>query len=287
MYHINGKFGQVRLCRSCVKRRNVQVPFDYAGAGWHRCNDLYRIRRPHGIDVYTVFFSLTAGGCFRLRNKTYEIPASSIAILPPDVAHEYYAARGAWWEFYWIHIGKRNAEILEKIIQRHGYVYITKNAAVIGKKIERLFPEHTLPDDILFEITASQVISNIFHMMLEDSYTVVTDHQKSVGLVAEIIREMEENYSVDINIADLANKNYVSQQHLIRIFKSETGYTPYEYLKKYRLKKATELLTYTDYSVAEIAESIGFPSNSNFIFQFKNEYEITPAKYRKYLCAGD
>lgn len=286
MYHINGKFGQVRLSRSFVNQKNIQTPFVFMGAGWHRCNDLYRINRPHGFDSYTIFFSLTAGGRFRLKNRVYKIPASSITILPPDIGHEYYAAKGEWWEFYWLHTGKPNTEILEKIIETHGYVFSTSRTGEIGKMIERLFPEQTLPDDILFEITASQVISNIFHMMLESSYTAVTNNQKSVGLIPEIIHEIEENYMHDINIATLANKNYISQQHMIRIFKSETGYTPYEYLKKYRLKKAAEILSFTDLSVTEIAAFTGFPSNSNFIYQFKNEYGITPAKYRKHLYIG-
>lgn len=301
MYHLNGKFGQVRLSRSFVNPKNMRTPFAFLQAGWHRCNDLYRISRPHGLDSYTIFFSLTEGGRFRLQNKVYpsgypvvqdsseralcgkiyEIPASSIAILPPGMAHEYYAEKGGWWEFYWLHTGKRNTQILEKIIETQGYVFSTSRTAAIGKMIERIFPEQTSPDDILFEITASRVVSDIFHMMWESSYTAAAHNQKDIGLIPKIIHEIEEHYMQDLKIAALADANYLSQQHMIRVFKAETGYTPYEYLKKYRLKKAAELLSFTDFPVTEIAAFTGFPSSSNFIYQFRKEHGMTPAKYRR------
>lgn len=60
--------------------------------------------------------------------------------------------------------------------------------------MERLFPEQTLPDETLFEITVSRVISEMFHMMWESSYAVALDGQKGVGIVPEIMHEIEGNY---------------------------------------------------------------------------------------------
>ena len=90
------------------------------------------------------------------------------------------------------------------------------------------------------------------------------------NIVQNIIREIESNYNQKININELAAKNYISVQHMIRIFHTDTGYTPYEYLKKYRLQKAYELLTHSGLSITEIADRTGFSSTNNFIYQFKS-----------------
>jgi len=285
MYHKNGKFGQVRFCRSCINHKHAQTPFAFVGGGWHRCNELYRVHHPNGSAQYTLFITLTAGGRLRMKNRLYELPASSITVIPPHTETEYHTAKGEWWEFYWLCMTDRNAEILEKVIQRQGYVFPTFQITQIQKMAERLFPKQALTDEILFEITASQILSNILHMLLEESYSVSANRQKTLGLVPELIHEIEENYSHDINISVLASENFISTQHMIRLFKAETGYTPYEYLKKYRLHKAIELLSHTDLSITEISKFTGFSNNSNFIYQFRNEYGITPAKYRKHLSA--
>lgn len=283
MYEYNGKFGQVRLCRTCVRNKKIQAPFSFLGGGWHRCNDLYRFQHPHGVDFYMIFFSLTDGGRIRFHDKLHEIPASSITIVPPNTPLYYFTAQNQWWEFYWLNVGKAHTDILDRLISTHGYIYQSPRAVKIGKLVESLFPEQTVPDETIYEITTSRVLSNVFHLMLEDSYLILSKSHKNESVVPSVIQELEDNYNDAVSISMLAAKHFISLQHLIRLFKAETDLTPYEYLKKYRLKKATELLIYSDLSIEEIAKHTGFSAANNFVFQFKNEYGITPGKYRKFF----
>lgn len=283
MYEYNGKFGQVRLCRTCIRNKKIQAPFSFLGGGWHHCNHLYRVQHPHGLDFYMVFFSVTSGGRMHFHDRLFELPDSSIAIIPPGTPLYYFTAQNQWWEFYWLNTGKENSDILDRLIATHGHIYQSPRAAKIGKILENLFPEQTAPDETIFEINTSRMLSNMFHMMLEDSYHIVSKSQKNGSVVPSVIQEIEDNYSDSIRISELAARHFISLQHLIRLFKAETDLTPYEYLKKYRLKKATELLIYSDFSIEEIAEQTGFSGANNFVFQFKNEYGITPGKYRKFF----
>lgn len=281
MYKINNESFQVRLCRTCISNKNVQVPFQFLDGGWHRCKEPYHIDRPHGYEGYLLFFSVTEGGQVRIKDTLYEISAASITILPPNTSHEYYTGKDQWWEFYWLHTGAIHMEILEEIIKTCGFVFKSPRAVQMGRLIESLFPERFTTDESMYEIAASQVISQILHMMLEDMHHITSSKYRQSGIVSAIIKEIEVNYASDINIIDLAAQNYISVQHMIRLFKQNTGYTPYEYLKKYRLQKAGEMLVYSNLSVAEIAAQTGFLNVNNFIFQFKKEYKMTPGNYRK------
>ena len=60
-----------------------------------------------------------------------------------------------------------------------------------------------------------------------------------------------------------------------------TGRTPIEYLKIYRIEKASKKLLNTDEAVTDIAFSCGFNDLSYFIKTFKELKNITPAQYRK------
>lgn len=286
MYEINGKFGQVRLCRTNLTAWNsIGIPpvFSFRSGGWHRCNDLYYIQRPHGNDTYLVFFSLTAGGCIRIYEKYFDIPASSIVIVPPDTPHEYFTKSGENWEFYWFHALPPNMRILDDLIRIRGHIFPFSKTARAGKLLENLFPERTDPDMAQFQITSSKVLSDIMHLLMEASIASTSDTGKNRGILSSVLREIEENYSEELNITALAAEHFVSQQHLIRLFRTATGYTPYEYLKKHRLKKSIDLLTYSDASVETISGMVGFSGVSNYIYQFRNEYGITPSKYRKYF----
>ena len=79
---------------------------------------------------------------------------------------------------------------------------------------------------------------------------------------------------------ELAGRFYLSVNQFIRVFRAETGYTPYEYLKRYRLLKACELLRMTEIPVVEIGRRVGFPNASNFIYQFRRQMGQTPAMFR-------
>lgn len=59
------------------------------------------------------------------------------------------------------------------------------------------------------------------------------------------------------------------------------GNTPYRYLIEYRLQKAMGLLTGSALSVGEIAQAVGFHSQSHFGRLFKTRTGYAPKDYRK------
>lgn len=279
-YAINNDFGQVRLFRSIILPQ-IYTPIHFMSGGWHRCNDLYYHKRINGQSHYMIFFSLSDGGRAQIGDKFYEIPASSMVIFPPEVFHEYYTAQGSWWEFYWIYYSEEHSDFFQKLIDSFGYVIEMPKVNQIGKLLENLFPERFTSDEISYEITASQIMSQILHIVLEDTYGNAANHKGKNTIVQKVIHEIELSYDQKLNIEDLADKHFLSVQHLIRIFKEDTSYTPYEYLKKYRLQKGCELLISSSFSIGEIAEKVGFSNGNNFIYQFKREYNMTPGEYRE------
>lgn len=83
-----------------------------------------------------------------------------------------------------------------------------------------------------------------------------------------------------IDIRDLVEKIGLNYSYLSRIFSEQAGMTLTEYVRKEKLKSASNMLRYTDYPVTEIAEYFSFSSTSRFSRFFKDEFGMNPTQYR-------
>lgn len=107
------------------------------------------------------------------------------------------------------------------------------------------------------------------------------EHKYS-NLVSNAMRYIEQYYSQNLTVRQLADDLNVSINHLISVFRTETGRTPGSYILNVRLAQASRLLSNTDLSIQNISTMIGIPDANYFIKLFKREYSMTPNQYRKF-----
>ena len=89
-------------------------------------------------------------------------------------------------------------------------------------------------------------------------------------------------YHQKICIPDIAEALGVSESHLSRIFKKETGESIQKYSMHMRIERAENLLKYSEASLTEISEYLCFSSQSHFGKVFKVYKNMTPKQYRDY-----
>lgn len=100
-------------------------------------------------------------------------------------------------------------------------------------------------------------------------------------IINEIIRYMEEHYREKISLEQIAENMYLSTFYISKLFKSETGDTPINYLIQLRLEKAKEILdTHPEQSIQQISVSVGYDDAYHFSKLFKKHYGISPLYYR-------
>ena len=86
-----------------------------------------------------------------------------------------------------------------------------------------------------------------------------------------------------ITLDDIALDVHVSKSECCRCFKRSVGMTPFEYLMKYRIFEAANLLkdaTHAQDSIADIATATGFNNLSYFSKLFSKYMNCTPRQYR-------
>jgi AraC family transcriptional regulator len=98
--------------------------------------------------------------------------------------------------------------------------------------------------------------------------------------VSRAIAYIQENYSRDVALADIAEAAHLSPFHLTRLFKRTTGVAPYHYLIQLRVNSARALLVAGAgrRSLAEIASAVGFSDQSHLTRHFKRLLRVTPGQ---------
>lgn len=139
----------------------------------------------------------------------------------------------------------------------------------IEKLINKIKAKNTLREYMKSQelITADQIL---------EAPSVASAKSKYVGKMLNYIQTC---YSQKISINDLSEKYGLSATYLNAKFKQETNYTFNDFLNRYRVLQAVELLQQDAMKVYEIAEAVGFQDYKYFIQVFKKYAGCSPGKF--------
>lgn len=98
-------------------------------------------------------------------------------------------------------------------------------------------------------------------------------------LVEFMVSYIKEHYSSRVSLTDVSGQCGVSCTWLNAKFKGSTGYTFNDFLNRYRMQKAVELLKENKYKVYEIADLVGFSDYKYFIKVFKKYVGCPPVRF--------
>ena len=98
--------------------------------------------------------------------------------------------------------------------------------------------------------------------------------------IAKCIDYIYDHLHTRITVKHLVELTDVSPSYLSRLFKQETGISITQYIQSCKIETAQNMLIYSEYSPAQIAATLAFPSQSYFNEVFKKRTGMTPLKYR-------
>jgi signal transduction histidine kinase/ABC-type sugar transport system substrate-binding protein/AraC-like DNA-binding protein/DNA-binding response OmpR family regulator len=99
-------------------------------------------------------------------------------------------------------------------------------------------------------------------------------------LVKRAIAYIQQHHARDLSRQEIAEAVGVSKNYITQIFHQELGISLWDYLTRYRIMRAKELLRGTDESITTIAEQVGFDDASYFGRVFRKQAGCSPQAYR-------
>lgn len=203
----------------------------------------------------------------------------------------------------------------EGIILYIDLVQLSENppALLIGTNITgELLSEKYCKDGICTALAGNEVIQNIFRAFYQSPEELRLAYQKIKVLElllvlskietnrekhlteyraeqVEIIRQIHDLLITNLNhrcsIEALSKQFLMNPTTLKSMFKAVYGTSIAAHIREHRMEYAAQLLRSTSLSIADIAQKVGYDSQSRFSSVFKNQYQMLPKEYRRRYSA--
>ena len=105
-------------------------------------------------------------------------------------------------------------------------------------------------------------------------------HPTSI-LVKQVLAYVHQNYTQPVTRKDIAAAVGVSENYLSQIFRKEMTLSPWDYLNRFRIQQAKEMLSLSDETITQIATRVGFNNSAYFSRVFHKLTGQSPLDYRK------
>ncbi|MBQ7859055.1 MAG: AraC family transcriptional regulator [Faecalibacterium sp.] len=238
-------------------------------------------------DHYLIHLVLSGKGTFRIGDTVFQLQAGDIFLIKPSQLCTYAADPDDPWEYSWVGF---NGAVANKLVTKLPFsdtapVHHARNPEELRNVLASIYQSRGM--ELQSEIAmVGYLYLFIAALMRENSDGDSHNASSSSQYVLNAIKFIQFNFSHDISIDDVAKSVGVSRSHLYRVFMSNVGKSPIDYLTEYRINEACNLLRSSRLSIAEVATSVGFFDQFYFSRVFKKAVGVPPSRYVSALEKG-
>ncbi len=226
-------------------------------------------------------YYLKDGSCnYFIDKKIYELKKGDVVIIPDGIIHKTNYTK----PYHSRTLINCRPDYMPKSVMPYieSFIYIYRNPDII-EEIEAILDKigAEYESNSPFREDALRCYTNeLFFLIAKNANKKEMQTAGSI-FVEETVKYIQENYMNKITLADIAKMRSVSEEHLSRTFKKETGFGFSEYVTLLRLQKAESMLkNEPGKSICEIAYSCGFNDSNYFSDRFKKTYGISPSQMK-------
>ena len=228
-------------------------------------------------DSYLLTYTFGGAGTFTQRNRTIRVGHGQALLLDCRMPQAYGTASDAdHWHHLWAHIEGVGVDGTARRLGLPRLVPIALSSSRMRPHFETLF-EHIKAEEVeSIERIGLAVHALLSELLMAKARADLPD-DNPVSLACAYVAT---HFGEPLTVEDLARSAHVSASYLTRLFRQQLGTSPHDYLLRYRITQAKQLLIETDIPIGTIARQVGFKTESNFSFRFSKVCDTTPRAYR-------
>lgn len=240
--------------------------------------------RPKGRIDYQIIYIASGKAHFYFDNQeeSQVVTAGNIVLYKPKEMQKYIYYAQDNPEVYWVHF---TGYEVKNLLRKYGF-NMNDRVFHVGSSQDYFNIFQNLISELkMHKNNYRDMVSMLFQQMLIlmqryiDSDTDGVSHMPDV--ISKACQFFQKNYRQEIAIENYAKEIHFSTCWFIRTFKQHTGMSPLHYITKIRMSNAQHLLKNTSYSIAEIANIVGYDNPLYFSRVFKKYVGLPPTQYRK------
>lgn len=233
-------------------------------------------RRPHGYDAWLLIY-LQGQGVLGAE----QVSGEAWVLWAPGQAHHYGCADGPWTHL-WISLrGDSIAPIVKESGVPLNTVLTSGAGSILSHYIEQIYHEliaYSPPD--LFLLTR-QVEMCLHELGRLERRASGESRDRLPSRFRELRAFIEANIHRPLSLDELAEQVHLSNSHFIARFHDYFQFSPLQYVKQQRMRRASSLLDSISLSVGEVASRVGYDDPLYFSRQFKKVVGKSPSDWRK------
>lgn len=285
---------EIELLKINDFKKTMEESFYSNTISLHLLSHHSRIEKPHKHNFYAVFLFTQGTGIHEIDFKKYEVTPGSVFFLYPGQTHAWELSEDIegylffhseeFYEMAYVSNSIKDFPFFESNYTEKGMYLQEEQYKLIQQLFKNLYTE-SIGNEwkkkqlILSCLTQIYIYLNRF---IEHDSTINFSDVRHYQNVFKQFEKLVDNHFYKIKsatkYADLLN---ITQKHLNRIVKSITNQTTTDVIIHRVVLEAKRQLIYTDNTLADIAENLGYEDYTYFSKMFKKSTGVTASEFRK------
>ena len=221
-------------------------------------------------------YVISGSGIVICDDKIFTVNSGDTFLLPANTNHIYYSTTENHFERIWINFrGTLATALLSTFHLEHQIVFQQTDTKALLEEIQLACKTSKNADD--YEQTSALAFFKTVQFLANQKTETKETSEQLEQIRLYIACHIMEN----IKLCEIAAHFYISEEHLIRLFKKNYHITPHQYILQSKLRLAMIMLRTTKDSIEEISNRLNFSDPRHFSAQFKKHIGIRPLAYRK------
>ena len=257
----------------------------------------------HKHHFFQIIYVMEGTGSHVINNNSFDFSKGDVFLLTPDDVHSYHATVTPVFciidftrNLFYKEINSREEKMdfshsfkeLEYIFQHQhnvkGSLIRNADSKIFKALIDQLISEKenegsfgkTIIQNIIF------LLLNLIARNIQQRTILYSKEQQPKSKINQVTTYIQQHIyqKEQLKIEHLAKHFHISEGHLSRYFRVQTGSTLKEYITHYKLDIIQTRLKFSDHTISEIAHEMNFTDDSHLNKVFKKAFGITAKQYR-------
>lgn len=233
----------------------------------------------HSHSTYEILFFLNGDATEVIEDRRYKLKKLDLVLIRPNHYHYLQIDSSSEYERYIINFNPNTIDLNNILhIPAETEVWSCKHRPIILELFKRIdYYYHNLSTEGFHDLLPILLKELVYNLSINTTTTDPSQRQIVHPIVSSALKEINENLFTLTSIREIAQKLYVTESYLYRIFKQELKTTPYQYITEKRLSTANSLITQGQ-APTHVYRECGFQDYTTFYRAYIKRFGHAPSK---------